>query len=189
MKGFFNRNRNVSTNNAIAIEQKLRAMKIENVNNFDELKKKIQHLEAKIVRKKTEYDTSRGSVKQMVMLEIEQMFKELDSLKQNQLILNRNINKITQEISKLEQIRDSGLQGLNQEEIDQLALNLEDNFSKLQELDLVSKDLERVIYHHKEENQSELLERLSAFAEAPVLEQEALISHTHRLKDLLDEED
>jgi hypothetical protein len=189
MKGFFNRNKKVSTNNAIAIEQKLRAMKIENVNNFDELKKKIQQIETKIVLKKTEYDTSRGSVKEMVMLEIEQMFKELDSLKQNQLILNRNINKITQEISKLEQMRDSGLQGLNLDEIDQLALNLEDNFSKLQEVDLVSKDLERVVYHHREENQPELLERLSALAEDSVLEKEIPISHTHKLKDLLAEED
>ena len=129
------------------MEQKLATAKASNVDRLETLKDKIRQFEAQALRKKKEFEASKGDTKRIVGGEIERLFRDLDRLHGQENVIAANIERISVAQAKLEEYRAAEAKGLEEGELDDIALELQEAFEELKVADRASRDLEGVEYH------------------------------------------
>ena len=129
-----------------AMEQKLRAAKATNVDRLESMKEQIGVLERQAKAKKVEYDAAAGDTKQVIAGEIKRIFADLDRLIGRDAIIGQNINKLGLAIAKVVQMRDAQAQSVDQDTLDDIAVELEDLFADLKATDRAASGLESVAY-------------------------------------------
>jgi len=128
------------------MEQKLATAKASNVDRLEALKAKIRQFETEARRKKTEYEAAKGDSKRIVAGEIERLFRDLDRLHGQESVIGTSIDRISVAQAKLEECKAAQAQGLDEGELDDIALELQEAFEGLKVADRASRDLERVQY-------------------------------------------
>ena len=129
-----------------AMENKLRAARASNVDRLEGMKEQIGTLEAKAKSKKKDYDAAAGDTKRVIAGEIERIFGDLDRLQGRETILGRNIEKLGLAIAKVAEVRDAQTQGIDEETLDDIAIELEEMFADLKATDRAADGLEKVTY-------------------------------------------
>ncbi len=128
------------------MEQKLAVAKAGNVDQLEALKDKIRQFEAQVLRKKKEYESARGDSKRIVGGEIERLFRDLDRLHGRENVIGSNIERISVAQAKIQEYKVAQTKGLEEDELDDIALELQDAFEGLKVADRASRDLEHVKY-------------------------------------------
>ena len=144
-----------------AMEQKLRATKATNVDRLEGLKEQIGVLERKVKVKKKEYDAAAGDTRRIIGGEIERLFVELDRLQNRETILGGNIDKVGLAIAKVSEMRDAQAQGLDEEMLDDIAVELEDIFAELKVTDRAATGLEKTTYEARKEEKVDIESRMA----------------------------
>ena len=129
-----------------AMERKLRTAKATNVDRLEGLKEQIGVLARQLKTKKKEYDTATGDTKRVVAGEIKRLFGDLDHLQGRETIIGRNLEKLGLAIAKVAEMRDAHAQGVDEEMLDDIAVELEDIFADLKATDRAAAGLEKTSY-------------------------------------------
>src|SRR3977135_2758037 len=79
------------------------ATKSTNVDRIEAIKDEIRQHEARALRKKKELDAAKGDSKRLIAGEIERAFRDLDRLRGRETILARNIDRLSDAITKIEE--------------------------------------------------------------------------------------
>jgi len=132
------------------MDQKLAAAKASNVDRLEALKDKIKQFQGQALRKKREYDLAKGDTKRIVGGEIERIFRDLDRLHGQEGVISSNIERISVAQAKLEEFKAAQVTGLEEGELDDIALGLQEAFEGLEVADRASRDLERIEYQAPE---------------------------------------
>jgi hypothetical protein len=143
------------------MEQKLVADKANNVDRLEGLKDKIRQLESQALRKKKELDGARGDAKRLVAGSIEQVFRDLDRLKGQEQIIRSNIERLSIALTKLKELQVAKEAGLEEGQLDGLALDLEESYDALKATDREAADLERVEYKAPERSRVDIEQRMA----------------------------
>jgi hypothetical protein len=126
--------------------QKLASAKASNIDRLEALKDKIRQFESQALRKKKEYEAAKGDSKRIVGGEIERLFRDLDRLHGQEDVIGTNIERISLAQAKLDEYDAAQAKGLEEGELDDIALELQESFEDLRVADRASRDLERVEY-------------------------------------------
>jgi len=176
-----------------AMEKKLRAKKASNVDRLEGLKEQIAALENKARQKKKEYDAATGDTKRIIGGEIERIFTELDNTRNRESIIGSNINTVSMAISKTQELVDAQTRGVEQDDLDELAVELEDIIGEMKDTDRAAEDLERVKYREPEKKSIDIedrMEQLEGAIESEKKDQETLSeSSAQRLRELAEEDE
>jgi hypothetical protein len=129
-----------------AMQAKLASARADNTDRLEGLKEQIRTLEAAALRKKKEMESAKGDTKRIVVGEIERIFRDLDRLRGSENIITANLEKIAVAQAKLKELTEARAQSVSQDQLDDLALDLQQAFSELRLTDRAAKDLERVEY-------------------------------------------
>ncbi len=132
------------------MEQKLADAKASNVDRLEALKDKIRQFETQAIRKKKEYEAAKGDSKRIVGGEIERIFRDLDRLHGQENVIASNIERISIAQAKIEEYKAAQAGGLEEGELDDIALELQEAFEGLKVADRASRDLEHVEYQEPE---------------------------------------
>lgn len=154
------------------LEDKLRAHKAANVDRLEGLKEEIGRLEKRALAKKKEYDDARGETKHIIANEIKRLFSQLDQLRDRDKIIGSNIRKLDLAVAKIGEARDAQAQGIDQDILDEIALDLEDLFKDLEDVDKAAEDLKDISYEPPEE---ETLKATESVAEEELVRDEAAL--------------
>lgn len=146
------------------MEQKLATAKASNVDRLEALKDKIKQFEAQALRKKKEYEAAKGDSKRIVGGEIERLFRDLDRLHGQEDVIASNIERISVAQSKLEEYEAAKAKGLEEGELDDIAVELQEAFEGLKVADRASRDLESVEYQKPEVSPVNAEERMAEVA-------------------------
>ena len=147
-------------------QQKFKEKRARNHDQIDQLKEEIATLERRAKSKKKEYDQAHGDTQRVVGAEIERVFESLGRLQNREAILNANITKLDITIAKIEELKAAQEQGLDQDVIDDLAVDLEDVFADLKETDRAAAGLEKVRYPAAEKAKVDIDARMTSIMEA-----------------------
>lgn len=129
-----------------AMQAKLATAHAYNADRLEALKEQIRTLEAAALRKKKEMDAAKGDTRRIIVGEIERIFRDLDRLRGSESIITTNLEKIAVAQAKLKELVEARAQSVRQDQLDDLALDLQEAFSELRLTDRAAKDLERVEY-------------------------------------------
>ncbi len=132
------------------MEQKLATAKASNVDRLEALKDKIRQFEAQALRKNKEHEAAKGDSKRIIGGEIERVFRDLDRLHGQENVIASNIERISVAQAKLEEYKAAQAKGLEEGELDDIALELQEAFEGLTVADRASRDLRRVEYQAPE---------------------------------------
>ena len=176
-----------------AMEKKLRAKKASNVDRLEGLKELICSLENKARQKKKEYDAATGDTKRIIGGEIERIFKELDNTRNRESIIGSNINKVALAISKIQELQDAVDRGVEQDDLDELAVELEDIIGEMKDTDRAAEDLEDVKYREPEKKSIDIEDRMADLEgeKEPEKQEEETLSESsaQRLRELAEEDE
>jgi len=128
------------------MEEKLSSSKAANIDRLEGLKDKIRKLEQQAVLKKREYESVKGEGRRIVVSEIERVFRDIDRLQGQCSIINANIDRISIAQAKLQELKDTNVGGIEEDQLDDISLELKDAFEGLQTSDRAVRDLEGVQY-------------------------------------------
>jgi hypothetical protein len=131
--------------------RKLDETKALNHDKIGLLKEQIGVLERRAQLQKKEYDQAHGPKKKIVEGEIERTLNELDRLHERNKILGSNIDKLDKFIAKIEELKAAQDRGVEEEDVDTLAVDLDDEFADLKDVDKAVDDLEKIIYRAPQE--------------------------------------
>jgi hypothetical protein len=147
------------------MDRKLAAAKASNIDRLEALKEKVKQLEAQIITKKKEYDKAKGYSKQIVGGEIQRLFREIDSLPEEEKVITGNINRISVAKGKIVSLKTSLDKGIEEDELDDIAIEVRQVFDELKAADIALGDLERVKYQPVETKPVNTEKRVSELAE------------------------
>ncbi len=142
------------------MEQKLTASRAGNVDRLEALKDKIRLLESQALRKKKEFEAAHGDSKRILGGSIEQAFRDLDRLQGQERIISNNIERISVALAKIQEWKDARRTGLEEGQLDELALNLQEAVDGLKATDREAADLERVEYEAPKRSRVDVEERM-----------------------------
>ena len=128
------------------MERSLRDKKAINEDRLEELKDQIARVERQVLTKKREYEAAKGDTKRIVGGEIERLFKSVDRSRGQEDILARNLGQIGLGLAKLAEIRAALDSGVDEAVFDELALELQDIFGEMKEVDQEARELEATKY-------------------------------------------
>ncbi len=128
------------------MEHKLSVARAGNLDRLQAIKEKIRDLEGQALMKKQELDSARGDSKRIIAGEIERLFRDLDRLQGREKIIAANMDRISIAQVKLEEYSDARESGLSEDDLDEIALDLQVSFDDLNTADKAMKDLSKVIY-------------------------------------------
>lgn len=144
-----------------ALEKKLVADKAKNIDKLEEFKDKVRQMEAQLRRKKAEMDEVKGDLKRVVAKEIERLFRDLDRMRGQETIIAANLDRISIAQAKLEEYKLAVEKGLDEDELDDLALDLKEAFESMQIADRTVRDLDKVAYQPPERSAVEAEKRMA----------------------------
>jgi len=122
------------------------AHKAKNVDRLEGLKFKVKRLEEQAFKKKDEYENATGSAKRMIAREIERIFKDIDRLRGQENIINRNIEQLSVALAKIDELIVVKQGAVTEDFADGLAIDLEDTFREAEDIDRAVSALETVEY-------------------------------------------
>lgn len=128
------------------IEHRLSIARAGNQDRLQALKEKIRDLEGQALIKKQELESTRGDSKRILAREIERIFRELDRLHSREKIIAGNLDRISLALIKLEEYADAREVGLSDDDLDDIALDLQEAFDDLNIADKAVNDLDRITY-------------------------------------------
>ena len=146
------------------MEQKLAAAKAGNVDRLEGLKEKIRLLEGQALRKKKELETARGDTKRIVAGSIEQLFRDLDRLQGQEQIIRSNIERVSVAQAKLQELKVAQEAGVEEGQLDDIALDLQDAFAGLKATDREAAGLEQVAYEAPQRSRVDIEQRMAEVA-------------------------
>jgi hypothetical protein len=142
------------------MEQKLAASKRTNVDRLEAIKEEIRQLEGRALRKKKELDAARGESKRIIVREIEVTFGDLDRLRSKETILAQNIDRISAALAKIQDVRAAKGRGIEEEQIDEIAIDAEEAFADLKRSDRAADGLDKIQYTPREPARVDVEERM-----------------------------
>jgi len=166
------------------LEQELNAARAANADKLEALKDEIRSLEHRALQKKKEADTARGDVKRLIIREIEQIFRDLDRLRERETVLTANLERISLAISKVRVLVDAEESGMKEGQLDDIALDLQEVFAQLKASDREARDLENVRYEPLERATVDVSQRVGELEGAKETSAELSESTLKRLKEL-----
>jgi hypothetical protein len=148
-----------------ALEAELTGFKRDNTDALESLKEEIRTLEALALRKKRELEKVHGDSRRIIVGEMERVFRDLDRLQDRETIIAANLNRLAVALAKLREARDIRKAGVNEEQSDDIALELQELHTGLRETDRAVRDLERERYVAPATNPVDTEERMAELTE------------------------
>ena len=142
-------------------EERLARARADNVDRLEQVKEEVRKLEARALRKKQEYDAAQGPLKRIAARELEQVFRDLDRVEGRERIILRNIEKLSVAQAKLEELKVARAEGLGEDLLDDLALDLEEALDALKAADRATRDLEETKYVAPESQSVDVEKRMT----------------------------
>ena len=170
------------------VEQKLQSAKSVNADQLEMLKEKVAEQEREIRQKKRAYDNATGDTKRIVGGEIERLFRDIDRLRGKESIVTRNLDKISLTLAKVDEWRVAQQQGIDEEMLDGLAIDLEDIFADLKATDRTAKSLADVKYEEEAKSNSIDIESRMAELQGEQVTSQGMNAETAARLKALDEE-
>ncbi len=168
-------------------ERQLRSAKATNTDRLENLKEKIAALEHQAKAQNAKYKTANGDTKRIIGGEIERTCKDLDLLQGQETIISQNLGILSLALAKLDEWRVAKEQGVDEDMLDSLAIELEDVFADLKATGRTAKGLEGVHYEAPQAKQMDIDGRMAELqGEAPA--SEGLSQSTAERLKALDEE-
>lgn len=165
----------------------LQSKKAAFVDRRESLKDDVSTLEQKALKKKKEYDAAKAHVKQIIAGEIEGILKELDRSKEREAIIRQNIERLSLAIEK-HKVAISGKGSITEDDLDEVALLMEETVSQQKRLDKTAQDLEGISYKAPEAAKVDVESRMAELEgkDEPAKKSSAELSQstTQRLKEL-----
>lgn len=143
------------------MEEKLLVAKRDNTDAVDQLKADIRSREKQAVRKKRELDQTRGESKRVVVGEIERIFRGLDRLRGAEDITAANLDRIGLALAKVGEAKAALRRGAAEEQFDDIALEIQDLFSKIRDADQAARQLEGEQYAAPERSRVDVEKRMA----------------------------
>lgn len=170
------------------IGEKLRSSYAVNADQLDALKEQVGTLERNIRSKKREYESSAGDTKRIIGGEIERLFRDIDRLRGKETIITRNLDKIALAQAKIDELIAAQQQGIDEDMLDDLAVDLEDIFAELKSTDRTAKSLASVNYEEAAKSPAVDIESRMAQLDGTQSESSPISAETKaRLKELEEE--
>jgi len=114
-----------------------------------------------VLRKKKEYDNARGDIRKVIQGEIERTFREIDRLNGRISIISSCIEKINITSAKVEELAAARTQGVTEEQLDDIAIDLQAVFEELEISDKATADLVKTVYKPLKTDEINIESRLS----------------------------
>jgi len=141
---------------------KLRVTKATNESKLEDLKDQIRDLTERAREKKREYDAETARhLKRIIAGEINRLLDQLDRFKNREIIIERNLNQTILLIEKNQELESAELRGVSEEDMDELAIDLEDVFADMKDTDRAVKELEKVAYQPERAKETNIEERMA----------------------------
>lgn len=172
-----------------ALRAKLTTSKATNVDQRETLKDEIRKLEARAKQKKKEFDGASGDIKRMVGREIEGIFRDLDRLRGRENIITGNLDRISVAVAKIDELIVAKAKGVEEGQLDDLALELQDVFADLKESDRATRDLEQERYEAPTSEPVNVEQRMADLEGTEPQVDEISEETKKRLAELVDEKD
>ena len=170
------------------MEQQAHTIIAANTDSLEELKDNIRTLERKAKTKNKEYEAASGNIKRIVAGEIERIFAALDRTRDQEVIITRNIKQAELVLAKVRELKTARRQGVDEDTLDSLAIDLQETFEEFKTADKAARDLERVRYEPVAEKPMDIDSRMAELEpnkESPDGLSEATL---RRLKELASED-
>ena len=172
-----------------ALRAKLTTSRATNVDQRETLKDEIRKLEARTKQKKKEFDAASGDIKRMVGREIEGIFRDLDRLRGRENIITGNLDRISVAVVKIDELIVAKTKGVEEGQLDDLALELQDVFADLKESDRATRDLEQERYEAPTSEPVNVEQRMADLEGTEPQVDEISEETKKRLAELVDEKD
>ena len=172
-----------------ALRAKLTTSRATNVDQRETLKDEIRKLEARAKQKKKEFDGASGDIKRMVGREIEGIFRDLDRLRGRENIITGNLDRISVAVAKIDELIVAKAKGVEEGQLDDLALELQDVFADLKESDRATRDLEQERYEAPTSDPVNVEQRMADLEGTEPHVEEISEETKKRLAELVEEKD
>ena len=123
------------------MELAFESVRRDNEDELHKLKEEIKALEARALSKKREYEQANGGVQRLIRKEIELIFKEIDGLQGRETIIGANLERCAEALAKAREAAAALKRGVNADQLDDLAIELQELFGELRNTDSASKNL------------------------------------------------
>lgn len=143
-------------------EQELRDQQ----DRWDSLKGEVRKLESRLLQKKAEYEAAHGLVKEMVGQEIEQLFGRMDRQSAQSKLVRRNLDALNTALDKIRELEEASAGGVKEEQLDELAVRLEDALAEVRQADAALDGLAKIEYTGRNREPVDLEERLAEYSDA-----------------------
>lgn len=125
------------------LKERLDGKRAENADQLEDLKEDIARLERKALRQKEERENVSGQRKKVIAGEIERTFRDLDRLENRENIIASNLEKTSSTIAKVEELIAAQQRGVQEETIDEIAVDLQDAIADMRASDEAVEQMER----------------------------------------------
>ena len=109
----------------------------------------------------SELEGARGDIKRLVAGSIEQVFRDLDRLQGQEQIIRSNIERLSVAQAKLQELNVAQVTGLEEGQLDDIALDLQDAFAGLKATDREAAELEQVAYEAPKRSRVDVEQRMA----------------------------
>ena len=133
---------------------------------WEGMKEEIRRLEARLLKKKAEHDAAHGAIKDMVAQEIEHLFTQMDRKQSEITLLLRNQEAITLTLDKMRELEVAKASGVQEGQLDTLAVHLEDTLEQTQQADAALEGLKQVTYQRRAKEGMDVEARLANLDQA-----------------------
>jgi hypothetical protein len=158
--------------------------KADNQDRLESVKDEVRQLEARILQKKAQFDQSRGPVRKILGVEIEQAFRELDRKEKQVSIIARSIEASAIALDKVKELEHAKAHRLTEDDLDQATILTEDAIQENKHIVDALKELQELEHGGLETEPVDVEERLRQMA-GPAEEHAGLSEKTlERLKQL-----
>ena len=140
------------------LDRKLAIALAKNTDWLESLKDRIRYLESHALRKKWQYEQARGDTKRILGGEIERLFRDLDRMQGQEIIISGNLDRISAARAKLQEYRAALVNGLDEEELGDVAIGLHAAFEELTVVDRTTAELVKMAYEAPQPRPVERLE-------------------------------
>lgn len=159
-------------------DQTLRKMDIQftdtqrdNEDSLRQIKDDIRALEARVLQKKREMEGSHGETRRIIVGEIERLFRAMDRIRDRETVVAENLDRMSKACAKIAEARAALRAGVTEEQLDTVALEIQDSFADLRTLDRAAKDLDEEKYEPTAATRMDVTRRMAetqGTAESPV---------------------
>lgn len=118
----------------------------DNHDRWEALKQDIHRIESQILKRKAEYDSAHGMVREMVGEEIKLLFADLDRKQAQIKILRRNIDALSVTLDKIRELEQAAAKCVGEDQLDAIAVRLEEALDEVKQADAALEGIEQIQY-------------------------------------------